>query len=232
MIARSPSWLDLPYELRQQILAYALEQQGTIELQTPVWASKTVFTQPLFEVSGEMRNEALQAFYENNHFLWIIDLSIDRSDPARYASMAGGEDEVDHREQGSGRQKPLTPGLPWEYPHLKKHLRCLHVNIYLPSNLIGDTSAAQSWLTGMPERLPSLVNALDRGRRLWDLTVLITANTKRFNTRISLEGEQLKALEVLAGMEVKGNVKVRTRYDFKSVKASIDGLQLERRMRA
>lgn len=227
-----PSLLDLPFELRQRVLAFALQEDGTVELQHPLWASEQVYFQPLFQVCQLLRDEALQAFYENNHFLWIVDVAVQRSDPARYASMMIGEGETFSQDCYSRGQTPLIPTLPWEYPHLKKHLRRLHVNVYLPSNFVGDATASQDWLKGMPERLHGLVRAVDSGRRLSALTVLITANTKRFNTRISLEGEQLKVLNILGGMQIKGRVNVQTRYDFKAVRASIDGLELEKKMKA
>ena len=223
--------LNLPRELRHRILLFALEQNGNIELQQPMWASKGYFAQPAFQVCQLLRREALQAFYEGNCFLWIIDLAVERSDPAKYVSMITEMEHDEKAAQSSTISSPI-PVLPWEYPHLRNRLRHLHVNIYLPSNLIGDVSASQSWLTEMPTRLRQFVEALDRGRRLQDLTVLITANTKRVNTRISLEGEQLKALDVLSEMEIKGNVSVRTRHDFRAAKVSIDSLELEKKMKA
>ncbi|KAI6881311.1 hypothetical protein KC360_g8555 [Hortaea werneckii] len=226
-----PQLLNLPRELRHRILLFTLEQHGNVELQQPMWSSKGNYAQPIFQVCRLLRREALQAFYEGNCFLWIIDLAVVRSDPSKYVPMIS---ETEHNEEAfqSSIKSSLIAVLPWEYPFLRNHLRHLHVNIYLPSNLIGDVSASQSWLTEMPTRLKQFVEAIDRGRRLQDLTILITANTKRFNTRISLEGEQLKALDVLSEMEVKGNVSVRTRHDFRAAKVSIDSLELEKKMKA
>ncbi|RMX81245.1 hypothetical protein D0868_16016 [Hortaea werneckii] len=207
--------LNLPRELRHRILLFTLEQPGNIELQQPMWASKGHYAQPVFQVSRLLRCEALQAFYEGNSFLWILDLlAVERSDPSSILPPS------------------LIPVLPWEYPFLRTHLRRLHVNIYLPSNLTGDFNASQAWLTAMPIQLKRLVEVLDHGRRLQELTVLVTANTKRFNTRISLESEQLKALEVLSEMEIRGNVSIRTRHDFRAARVSIDSLGLEKKMKA
>jgi hypothetical protein len=75
-----------------------------------------------------------------------------------------------------------------------------------------------------------LVQALDYGSKLAELSVLITA--KKFNTRIALSGEQLQAVDVLSKPSVKGTVTVNYRYDFKEVKASLRSLRLERRMKA
>lgn len=225
-----PSLLDLPHELRQQILQLALIQKGSIELQHPVWAGQDTFAQPLFQVCQLLREEALQAFYEANCFLWTIDTTVQhRTDPSTYPSMSSQEWQITAID-GMGEHAALTSPLPWEYPHLKKHLRRLHVNIYLPSNLIGDTAAAQAWRSDLPNSLNRLVEALDYGRTLRELGILFTA--KRFNNGIALAGEQLKALEVLAKMEVRGTVKVQMRWDFKEVKGSIDILDLERTMKA
>ncbi|KAI7549157.1 hypothetical protein KC331_g3967 [Hortaea werneckii] len=225
--------LNLPRELRHRILLFTLEQPGNIELQQPMWASKGHYTQPIFQVSRLLRCEALQAFYEGNSFLWILDLlAVERSDPSRYVSMTSDETKDDAATSQNSVSPSLISVLPWEYPFLRTHLRHLHLNIYLPSNLTGDINASQAWLTAMPTQLKRLVEVLDHGRRLQDLTVLVTANTKRFNTRISLEGEQLKALEVLSEMEIRGNVSIRTRHDFRAARVSIDSLGLEKKMKA
>ncbi|KAI7190859.1 hypothetical protein D0869_10015 [Hortaea werneckii] len=225
--------LNLPRELRHRILLFTLEQLGNIELQQPMWASKGYYAQPVFQVSRLLRREALQAFYEGNCFLWILDLlAVERSDPSRYVSMTSDETKDDAKTSQNSMLPALIPVLPWEYPFLRTHLRHLHLNIYLPSNLSGDFNASQAWLTEMPIHLKRLVEVLDHGRRLQDLTVLVTANTKRFNTRISLEGEQLKALEVLSEMEIRGNVSIRTRHDFRAARVSIDSLGLEKKMKA
>ncbi|KAI6814680.1 hypothetical protein KC340_g16111 [Hortaea werneckii] len=227
--------LSLPRELRHRILLFTLEQPGNIELQQPMWASKGHYAQPVFQVSRLLRREALQAFYEGNSFLWILDLlAVERSDPSRYISMSSDETQPDATTSSQNSTSPpsLIPVFPWEYPFLRTHLRHLHLNIYLPSNLAGDTTASQAWLTAMPIQLKRLVEVLDHGQRLQDLTVLVTANTKRFNTRISLEGEQLKALEVLSEMEIRGNVSIRTRHDFRAARVSVDSLELEKKMKA
>ncbi|KAI7210795.1 hypothetical protein KC333_g8029 [Hortaea werneckii] len=226
--------LNLPRELRHRILLFTLKQPGNIELQHPMWASKGHYAQPVFQVSRLLRCEALQAFYEGNSFLWILDLlAVERSDPSRYISMSSDETQHDATPAQNSTSPPsLIPVLPWEYPFLRNHLRHLHLNIYLPSNLTGDFTASQAWLTAMPIQLKRLVEVLDHGRRLQDLTVLVTANTKRFNTRISLESEQLKALDVLGEMEVRGHVSIRTRHDFRAARVSVDSLGLEKKMKA
>jgi len=228
---RAPSTLlTLPYELRQRILHFALARKGTVELQTPLWAERATFTHPLFHTTRALRTEALQAFYETNTFLWIVDslagLSA-RSDPTEYPLNSTFDPQS---LDGNDGPYPLIPAVPWRYPHLLKHLRRLQLNIYLPSNLTADVASGRAWLETLPAALQRLVDALDQGRRLEELHVLLTA--KRFSGRVALAGEQLKAIDVLARMRVRGVVRVQTRFDFKEVKTSIETLEWEKRMKA
>lgn len=205
--------LRLPYELRQRILRHALKHRGTIELQKPIWSAEGFFTQPVFFVCRSLRDEALEAFYKTNTFLWIIEIDHEtRSDPAQYPLHPVQE-----------QPRSLTPFWPWYYPHLLKHLRHLQLNIYLPSDL-----NKRAWSVTLPELLSELVNALDHGSRLLDLNILFTA--KRYNARIPLSQEQMNVLDVLSGMKVRGRVQIKTRYDFREVRRTIEILQLENRM--
>ena len=224
MESSSSQLLALPYELRHRILCVALKDNNTIELQYPLWGGEEAFAPPLFQVCRSLRTESLKAFYESNIFLWIIDLSIQhRSDPADYPALQASEPE-------DGSDDRLLPALPWEYPALKRDLRHLNVTIYLPPNLVADTESAELWFTKFPDALRRMSVALDYGRRLEELHVLFTA--KRFNTRIPLEGEQIKAIEILEAFQVRGRVRVQMRWDFKEAAKSIKALDLERRMRA
>lgn len=83
----------------------------------------------------------------------------------------------------------------------------------------------------LQKRLEALVDALDRGRRLGDFHVLVTA--KRRAAQIPLSGAEVKALEALAGMEIgsRGRVEVQTRGYFRAVGCSVEGLGLVGRMR-
>lgn len=212
--------LSLPSELRQRVLQLALKQDDTIELQHPVWYGQGIFFQPLFSVCHLLRSESLQAFYEVNTFLWIMDHDLKRrSDPADYPlarGYDGDEDECPH---------VLTPTLPWEYPDLMVDLRCLYLNIYLPSD--GEN---EQWTNALPRRLERLVNVLDRGSRLSEFHVEFTA--ARFNAVVSLTGNQSETLDVLAGMQVRGKVRVGMRHGFEKVKAGIGSLKLDERMKA
>lgn len=214
----SSQLLDLPTELRQSILQHALQQRGTLELQHPVWAGLQDFCQPLFHVCRSLRQEALEAFYSANDFLWIVDIENRlRSDPSTYPAPAAVVDKGKHIPPSI--DAPLTPILPWEYPHLFYHLRHLQINLYLPQE--GDASA-------LHDRLAALVKATDQGKRLTEFHVLITG--KRRGAQIPLTADERDALEVLAEMEVRGSVKVETRYYFRAVNAGVQALELQRRM--
>lgn len=214
----SSQLLDLPTELRHSILQHALQQRGTLELQHPVWAGLQDFCQPLFHVCRSLRQEALEAFYSANDFLWIIDTEHRlRSDPSTYPAPASVVDKGKY--VPSFIDAPLTPVLPWEYPHLLYHLRHLQINLYLPQE--SDASA-------LHERLSALVKATDQGQRLAEFHVLITG--KRRGAQIPLTAGERDALEVLAQMEVRGSVKVETRYYFRAVTAGVKALDLQRRM--
>lgn len=212
------AFLDLPVELRQSILQYALRQRGTLELQHPVWAGLQDFGQPLFHVCRSLRQEALEAFYGVNDFVWIIDTeNMLHSDPSQYPAPAAVVDKG--KQIPASIDTPLTPILPWEYPHLLHHLRHLQVNLYLPQE--GDGSALE-------EQLAALVKALDHGRRLSEFHVLISA--KRRGTQMPLTPGEFKALQVLAQMEVRGSVEVLTRRHFRAVDAGVQSLNLQERM--
>ena len=205
--------LRLPFELRQRILSIALKQQGTLELQRPMWADEElVFNQPLFKVCRMLREQGLEAFYKANSFLWIIDIEHgSRSDPAEYPLPS--------------RAHMLTPFWPWRYPHTLEFIRHLHLNVYLPSDLHDD-----DWNSIFPAQLVRLVESLERGRKLLDLHVLLT--TKRYGYRISMRSDHRRTLDILSQLEVRGKVHVMMRYDFKEVRQSIETLQLEKRMKA
>ena len=204
--------LQLPYELRQRIFECALRQLGTIGLQYPPWTERDVFVQPLFQVSRASRDEALEAFIKTNNWLWIVEPgSSARSDPAEYPILAN----EDH-------SSPLTPCLPWLYPHLWKHLRCLHVNIHLPADR--DT---EGWADLFPQGLANLIRTLDHGRRLSELHLSLIS--KCHLARFPLARDHRKALDTLSQMRVRGKVRATLR-NFKDVRGR--NLSLERRMRA
>lgn len=228
-MAGSPARADtchfthLPYELRQRIFSYALQQKGTVGMQTPIWDSGDAFTQPLFAVCRAFRDEALEAFYKTNTFLWQVhrprnssDLYArsDDSDPSKYPL-----DPLD-----SGQSLTLTPSLPWHYPRLLKELRHLVINVFLPSDLDPD-----AWATTFPRQLHALVAALDQGHRLAELQVSIITGHWR-NGRL-LPSVHLETMNILAQMRVSGSVRVRLRPSQGPCAASISRLDLERKIR-
>lgn len=66
------SLLNLPYELREQILAAVLYHENSIKLQYPV-ENPDVFTPPVTQVCKLLREEAVRVFYHVNTFVWTID---------------------------------------------------------------------------------------------------------------------------------------------------------------
>lgn len=66
------SLLNLPYELREQILAAVLYHKNSIKLQYPV-ESPDLFTPPVTQVCMRLREEAVRVFYHVNTFVWTID---------------------------------------------------------------------------------------------------------------------------------------------------------------
>ncbi|KAK3067474.1 hypothetical protein LTR53_015640 [Teratosphaeriaceae sp. CCFEE 6253] len=222
--------LDLPSELRHRILSCALESpHSPLELQSPLWGGAEAYAPPLFRVSRGIRAEALRAFYETNTFLWLVDLSVPhRSDPASYPGLLPSSETgpCDPDKGGAG----VLPALPWLYFHLLRHLRHVNVTIYIPQNGPSDPDAAALRKTAFPAALERLVLALDHGRRLRELRVLLTA--KHFLTGVPPTGEQMAALEQLAGFRVPGRVWLRMSRVLGQARQSIERLGLKRRMTA
>ena len=153
---------SLPYELRQRIFRFALQEISPLELQTPLWAERKTFTCPLFQVCRPYRDEALEAFYKTNIFFWTIYLEetihkangFTHSDPTKYpiAREASGD--------------PLTPTLPWYYPRLMQDLRRLHLKLYLPRN-----TDVEAW-DKFSSNLRALVKALGTDAKLRTLIMV------------------------------------------------------------
>ncbi|KAK5696275.1 hypothetical protein LTR17_024353 [Elasticomyces elasticus] len=220
--------MALPCEIRFSILCLALKDKGGIELQYPTWADNSVFWSPLFSVCRDLRVEALQAFYETNRFLWLIDLTVQhRSDPTKYTALQAIDTSCDtDRELDTALLSPL----PWEYSHLRRHLRHLQIHIYTPHNTRGDTELVQEQWRQLPKALDDLVTSLDRGSHLQELQIVIVARGS--GPRLVLTHEQIDAFDRLAGFEVRGRVKVRTRGGPDELSKAIADSELERRMKA
>lgn len=67
------SLLSLPSELRDQIFLPLVRAKGTIELQYPLWADKSVFVPPISQVCRMLRSDSLQLFYRSNVFVWKLE---------------------------------------------------------------------------------------------------------------------------------------------------------------
>lgn len=67
------SLMTLPYELREQIIQTLVRTPGTVELQYPLWADKSVFVSAVAQVCKSLRKEAIEVFYRANVFVWKID---------------------------------------------------------------------------------------------------------------------------------------------------------------
>lgn len=187
----------LPYELRDRIFQYALQQKGTIGLQTPTWDNGSAFTQPLFAVCRTLRDEALEAFYKSNAFLWSVHRprkpgARPTSDPSSYPLQL---------EAGTEHHR-LTCSLPWHYPRLMQDLRHLFINVSLPSH-----QDPVAWSTTFPQELQALVTALDRGVRLKSLH--ITVLTAQWKSGGPLPEPYREVLGILAQLRVSGIVKVQ-----------------------
>ncbi|KAK5168846.1 uncharacterized protein LTR77_006155 [Saxophila tyrrhenica] len=82
--------LNLPYELRQRILRYATHRhEGWFDIQSTKVSQDMKFRSgslcAIFAVSRSLRDEALEAFYSINSFLWTIEVDNEtRSDPCDY----------------------------------------------------------------------------------------------------------------------------------------------------
>ena len=213
----SASLLSLPYELRANILLPLLNHKGTIELQQPIWADKSVFVHPLTQVCHCLRAQTIALFYQANVFVWVLDPEEDsKSDPTTYPV----DDLASNRARLSG---PLDSVVPWRYPHLMRDIRHIRLNIYLPTS-----HDKKAWAETFPQRLKGFVRVLEQGRRLKDLRVLVGT----WYTLLNLSESQKAAFDVLEQMQVRGLVQVRAKNIYKETRESFRALELERRMKA
>jgi hypothetical protein len=80
------SLLNLPYELREQILGAVLYHEDCIKLQYPA-ENPGVFTPAVTQVCKILRDEAVRVFYHINSFVWTIDPEAVRSVTETLACM-------------------------------------------------------------------------------------------------------------------------------------------------
>ncbi len=208
--------LDLPTELRLRILKYATyqNQHGTIEIQTPVWTIRDKYDGAVFAVCRSLRDEALEAYYNTNFFLWNVSVDDSRrSDPCDYP-------QAWQQQQGS-----MTSATPWRYPLLFKHLRHLYLNMWFPKQ-----SDKKAWLTTLPAQLDKVLRVLDCGKQLFTLHVNLTTNF--FPEPAVLNKRGKTALKVLSRFEVKGSVTLSMSFHCNNCRRDIRALGLASKMQA
>lgn len=103
------------------------------------------------------------------------------------------------------------------------NLRRLRLNLYLPPQ-----HDLNMWSERFSKQLSSFTEAIDQGTRLRDFKILIGT----WHGIRELGAPQMAAFHLLAQMEVRGTVQVRTRSLDARGKAVVQGLDLERRLRA
>ncbi len=181
--------MSLPYEIRKIILEYATLQHGRVELQRPIWGIPEATTFGIFASSKALREEALEAYYNANTCLLIVDAK--RAELSTYP--VGDEGQV----------RPFTPQQPWRYPYLIRDLRNLNITIKLPPMDDGD-----AWRLGFRRQVESLVHSLDYGRRLTSLEVSLLMPVSQTPWRSPLTTTQKGTLDVLTELKVRANVGV------------------------
>jgi hypothetical protein len=103
------------------------------------------------------------------------------------------------------------------------NLRHLRLNLYLPPQ-----HDATMWAERFSKQLSSFVQAIDQGVRLRDFKILIGT----WHGIRELGAPQMAAFDLLAQMQVRGTVQVRTRSLDVQGKAVVQRLDLERRLKA
>lgn len=122
-----------------------------------------------------------------------------------------------------GPHGPLVSILPWRYPNMLANLRHIRLNLKLPPQ-----HDVALWTDKLSKQLSSFVAALDGGRKLKSLKILVGT----WHKLRQLEQPQLNALGILEKMQVRGTLQVRTMSLDHHGKAAVQGLDLERRMKA
>jgi len=102
------------------------------------------------------------------------------------------------------------------------NLRHLRLNLYLPPQY-----NITLWTDKFSKQLSQFVEAIDQGQRLKDFKILFGT----WHKIRELGVQQSAALGILERLQVRGTVQVRTRSLDHEGKASVQRLDLERRMR-
>lgn len=103
------------------------------------------------------------------------------------------------------------------------NLRHIRLNLKLPPQ-----HNVALWTDKLSKQLASFVAAVDCGRKLKSLKILVGT----WHRLRELEQPQLDALGILGRMQVRGTLQVRTMSLDHHGKAAVQGLDLERRMKA
>jgi hypothetical protein len=103
------------------------------------------------------------------------------------------------------------------------NLRHLRLNLYLPPQ-----HDKNMWTERFSKQLSSFAEAIDQGVRLRDFKILIGT----WHGIREVGPIQMAAFDLLAQMQVRGTVQVRTRSLDAQGKAVVQRLDLERRLRA
>ncbi|KAM0722373.1 hypothetical protein Q7P37_001814 [Cladosporium fusiforme] len=223
------SLLGLPAELREQIIGQVVYNRGTMELQYPIWADKSVFVPPIFQVCKPLREDAIQAFYRVNVFTWVMEPEgvrilppseekSDRADPTKYPL-----DPASTTTKEYGPSGPLVSSLPWQYPFMASNLRRLRLNLFLPPQ-----HQISLWTDRFAKQLVRFVSCTEQGHKLKDFKLLIGT----WHSLRDLGEPQQNVLGILENLELRGLVQVRTRSLDQQGKTVVQMLDLERRMRA
>lgn len=116
----------------------------------------------------------------------------------------------------------LVSMLPWQCMNLMQRLRHLRLNLYLPNPY-----NTRLWDNTLLKRLAELLQAIDSGKKLKDLKILI-ATWYHFH---GITTRQAATLGILKQMTIHGHVEVRTRSISDRLRAALQDLDLTDKMR-
>jgi hypothetical protein len=112
--------------------------------------------------------------------------------------------------------------LPWRCLYVITTLRHLRLNLYLP-----DSYSIRLWDDVLARRLSRLIEAIDNGQRLKDLSVLIVT----WHQFCDLSTRQAEVLGIFEQMQMRGHVQVRTRSIDGKLRVTLNDLSLTNKMR-
>lgn len=112
--------------------------------------------------------------------------------------------------------------LPWQCMNLTQRLRHLELNLYLPNPY-----NTRLWDDTLLKRLAEFLQAIDNGRRLKDLKILV-ATWYHFH---GITARQAATLGIFKQMTIHGHMEVRTRSISAKLRAALQDLDLADKMR-